>query len=227
VRTLLCLLTLTVALPGSVSAADEAEVNRLREAAVTLEEIMKAEDRGIPKDLFGRASCAIIVPGLKKGAFVIGAKYGRGFASCRTADGWSAPAAVRVEGGSIGFQIGGTETDVIMLVMSERGMERLLSTKFTLGADAAVAGGPVGRAATAQTDAGMRADILSWSRARGVFAGIAIDGATLRPDEDANASLYPGKTLTNKEILSGTVGTPTAASDLVSLLHKFGGASKS
>jgi lipid-binding SYLF domain-containing protein len=214
------LLTLSLATPSLALGGEHAD--RLNEAATTLQEIMQAEDKGIPRDLLQKASCAVIVPGVKKGAFIVGAKYGRGFASCRREGGWSAPAGVRVEGGSVGFQIGGSETDVIMLVMSQRGMERLLSTKFTLGGDASVAGGPVGRSTTAQTDAGMRADILSWSRARGVFAGVALDGATLRPDEDANGELYGNKALTNKEILSGTTRPPAAAASLISLLDKYG-----
>jgi lipid-binding SYLF domain-containing protein len=218
------MLTISLLSMGSVAAADETE--RLQAATTTLREIMTAEDKGIPMDLLEKASCAIIVPGMKKGAFIVGGKYGRGFASCRTARSWSGPAAVRVEGGSVGFQIGGSETDVIMLMMSQKGMDRLLSTKFTLGGDASVAGGPVGRSTTAQTDAGMRADILSWSRSRGVFAGISLDGATLRPDDDANKDLYGGKVVTNRDILSGAVKAPPAASDFVAVLTKYGGAKK-
>ena len=216
----LVLATLSLAWPVMAVAGEHAD--RLNESATTLKEIMQAEDKGIPRDLLQKASCAIVVPGVKKGAFIVGGKYGRGFASCRREGGWSAPAGVRVEGGSVGFQIGGSETDVIMLVMSQRGMDRLLSTKFTLGGDASVAGGPVGRSTTAQTDAGMRADILSWSRARGVFAGIALDGATLRPDEDANEELYGNKALSNKEILSGSVKAPAAGAELIGLLAKYG-----
>src|SRR6185436_11551846 len=141
--------------------------------------------------LLEKAHCVVIVPGLKKGAFIVGAKFGKGFISCRSKDkvGWSAPGAVKVEGGSVGFQIGGSETDVIMLVMNERGADRLLSSKFTVGAEGSVAAGPVGRSATAQTDAYMRAEILSWSRSRGVFAGLALQGATLRQDLDDNEVL--------------------------------------
>ena len=142
------------------------------------------------------------MPGLKKGAFVVGAKFGRGFVSCRTDAGWSAPAGIRVEGGSVGFQIGGTEIDVVLAIMNKRGVDRLLSNKFTLGADASVAAGPVGRTAAAQTDAMMTAEILSWSRSRGVFAGVALEGATLRGDDDANRDLY-GKRLEMKEIVAG------------------------
>ena len=140
---------------------------------------MKMDDRSIPEDLLRKAQCIAIVPGLKKGAFVVGAKYGRGFVSCRTSTGWSAPAGIKVEGGSVGFQIGGTEIDVILAIMNERGVQRLLSNEFTLGADASVAAGPLGRTASAQTDAAMTAEILSWSRSRGVFAGVAARGRDL------------------------------------------------
>src|ERR1700722_36757 len=166
-----CSMTLAVT-PLLLHAADKDTSRRLDEAAVTFSEIMSAPDKGIPHDLLDKAQCAVIVPGLKKGAFIVGAKYGKGFVSCRHGDGmgWSAPASVRVEGGSVGFQIGGSETDVFMLVMNKSGMNRLLSTKFTLGGDASVAGGPVGRSTQAETDAAMTAEILTWSRSRGLFA---------------------------------------------------------
>jgi lipid-binding SYLF domain-containing protein len=159
---------------------------------------------------------------MKKGAFIVGAKYGRGFVTCRKEGGvgWSAPGGVRVEGGSVGFQIGGSETDVVMLVMNERGASRLLSSKFTLGGDASVAAGPVGRSVTAQTDATMRAEILSWSRSRGVFAGISLQGATLRQDEDANTGLY-GKKITNREIVTANTTPPADAAPLLAALNKY------
>jgi lipid-binding SYLF domain-containing protein len=164
----------------------------------------------------------VIILSLKKGAFIVGAKYGRGFVTCRKAGGvgWSAPGGVRVEGGSVGFQIGGSETDVVMLVMNERGAERLLSSKFTLGGDASVAAGPVGRSVTAQTDATMRAEILSWSRSRGVFAGVSLQGATLRQDDDANKGMY-GKKSTNREIVTGDVTPPQDAAPLLAALNKY------
>src|SRR5687767_2321731 len=139
----------------ALGAAEKEDVKRLKEAAAVFTEIMETADKAIPQELLEKAHCVIIVPGLKKGAFIVGAKYGRGFVTCRKASGvgWSAPAGVRVEGGSVGFQFGGSETDVVMLVMNKRGAERLLSSKFTLGGDASIAGGPVGRSATAQTDA--------------------------------------------------------------------------
>jgi lipid-binding SYLF domain-containing protein len=183
-------------------------------------ELSAAPDKSIPADLLKKAECIVVVPSLKGGAVVVGAKYGRGFASCRTASGWSAPAAIRIEGGSVGFQIGGTETEVVMLVMNKEGVNRLLSNKFTLGGEAKVAAGPVGRSTTAQTDAAMTAEILSWSRARGVFAGVALDGATLREDDDANKDLY-GKAMTNKEILSGSVPAPAGAGPFLAAVKKF------
>src|SRR6266480_4505547 len=202
-------------------------LQRLDEAAAVFQEIMSTPDRSIPQDLLDKAHCIVIVPGLKKGAFIIGAKYGKGFLSCRTTGkGWSAPGTVRVEGGSFGLQIGGSESDVIMLVMNERGATKLLSSKFTLGGEGEVAAGPVGRQASAQTDAAMRAEILSWSRSRGVFAGISLQGATLRQDLDDNAVIY-GKKLTNKEIVQSGVATPKAAEPLISLLNKYSSAKNS
>jgi lipid-binding SYLF domain-containing protein len=164
----------------------------------------------------------VIVPGLKKGAFIVGAKYGRGFVSCRKKDGvgWSAPGSIRVEGGSFGFQIGGSETDVFMLVMNEGGMKRLLSTKFTLGGDASVAAGPVGRSTQAETDAALTAEILTWSRSKGLFAGISLSGATLREDGEWNAELY-GRNLPNREILTTSVAPPPAAAELLSELNRY------
>jgi lipid-binding SYLF domain-containing protein len=192
-----------------------AQYDRLNEAAAVLEEMRQQPDAGIPRDLVRKAECVVVVPGLKKGAFIVGGKYGRGFMSCRRADrSWSAPGGVRVEGGSIGFQIGGTEADVIMLVMNERGVDRLLSSRFTLGGEASAAAGPVGRHAAAMTDAQMMAEILSWSRARGVFAGISLDGATLRGDESTNKELY-GSDVSNREIVTGSVAWPEGAARLM------------
>lgn len=204
-----------------LSAQTDAD-KRLQASAEVLGEVMGTPDKAIPQDLLQKAECIIIVPGMKKGAFIVGGKYGRGFASCRRPNGvgWSAPAAVRVEGGSFGFQIGGAETDVIMLVMNKRGMKKLMTSKFTLGADASVAAGPVGRATSAQTDALMNAEILTWSRQRGVFAGISLDGATLRPDGDANESLY-GRKVENQTIVQGGVATPAPAAPLISALDKY------
>ncbi|HEU0141088.1 MAG TPA: YSC84-related protein [Bryobacteraceae bacterium] len=200
----------------------ETAQERLQESTKVFNEIMQSRDSAIPEDLLEKAHCAVIVPGLKTAAFGVGGKYGRGFAICRRSGraGWGAPGAVRVEGGSFGFQIGGSDTDVVMLVMNERGMERLKESKFTLGANASVAAGPVGRTATANTDAYMTAEILSWSRSRGVFAGVALEGATLRNDLDENQELY-GKRLTNEQILLSNMAPPAAAKPLVASLNKY------
>ena len=174
-------------------------------------------------ELLEKAQCVVIVPGMKKGAFIVGAQYGKGFIECRrvSGKGWSAPAAIKVEGGSFGFQIGGSETDAIMLVMNKRGVEKLLSSKFTLGADASVAAGPVGRSTSANTDAKMQAEILTYSRSRGVFAGIALDGATLRPDHETNAEMYGGRRLTNKQILRGGAKATEAGTELAADLNRY------
>ncbi len=201
-------------------AADEEPARRMKDATSVLTEIMETPDKGIPQDLLEKAHCIVIVPELKTAAFVVGGKYGKGYVSCRRAAGagWSAPATVRIEGGSVGFQIGGSSTDLVMLVMSERGAEKLMESKFTVGGEASVAAGPVGRTATAQTDAQMHADILSWSRTRGLFAGVAIEGATLRPDVDDNATLY-GKRLETKDIVRSGLAAPASATALVALLN--------
>jgi SH3 domain-containing YSC84-like protein 1 len=203
------------------AAGEEA---RLTASTTVLSEVMDTPDRSIPQSLLDKSNCIVIVPGAKKAGFILGAKYGRGFASCRNKDGvgWSAPAAMRVEGGSFGLQIGVAETDVIMLVMNERGMDKLLSSKFTLGGDATAAAGPVGRNATAETDALMRAEILTWSRSRGLFAGVSLQGATLREDSDVNKVLY-NKPLDNRTVLTTGVAVPAPAQALISLLNKYSG----
>jgi len=203
-------------------AKDNEPAKRLTESAAVFSEIMATPDKGIPEDLLANAHCIVIVPGLKSAAFLVGGKYGKGYASCRNAagPGWSAPATVRIEGGSVGFQLGGSTTDLIMLVMNKRGVDKLLSSKFTLGGEASVAGGPVGRTATAQTDAQMKAEILSWSRSQGIFAGVALTGATLREDLDDNATLY-GKRLENRQILTTGVRAPKAAAKLLNLLNGY------
>ena len=217
-RLLIALLALA---PLMAQDKEPEPAERLREAAAVFSEIMAATDTSIPQGLLTNAHCIVIVPGLKTGAFIVGGKYGKGYLSCRntTGKGWSAPGTVRIEGGSAGFQIGGSSTDLIMLVMSERGADKLLSSKFTLGAEGSVAAGPVGRTVTAQTDAQMKADILSWSRSQGLFAGVALQGATLRQDLDDNAALY-GKKLENREIVTTGVRAPQAAAELLALLNK-------
>jgi lipid-binding SYLF domain-containing protein len=200
--------------------AAEVPAKRLNDAADVLSEVMSAPDKGIPTDLLARAHCIVIVPGLKSGAFGVGAKYGKGFFSCRRGNGWSAPAAVRIEGGSVGFQIGLIETDLVLLVMNRRGAQHLLSDQFTLGGQGEVAAGPIGRSTTAQTDISMRAEMLSWSRARGVFAGVSLQGATLRQDVGDNAEIY-GRPLRNKEIIYGSVTWPPEAGEFHSVLEHY------
>jgi lipid-binding SYLF domain-containing protein len=219
----LCILGIAGITAGLLYGHEESVANRLKTSSEVLTEIMNAPDRGIPQELLEKSQCIVIVPGLKKAAFIIGGKYGRGFISCRSnaGPGWSSPAAVKVEGGSFGFQIGGSETDAIMLVMNKRGAEKLLSSKFTLGADASVAAGPVGRSSAADTDLKMQAEILTYSRSRGVFAGIALNGATLRPDTESNTELY-GSGLTNKQIVMGSQKrSPVAAAALTANLNKY------
>ncbi len=209
-------------LTTSLMAVDREPAKRLNEAAAVFSEIMATPDKGIPQEMLENAHCIVIVPGLKTAGFIVGGKYGKGYLSCRSKSGhgWSAPGTVRIEGGSVGFQIGGSETDLIMLVMNERGADKLLSSKFTLGGEASVAAGPVGRTATAQTDAQMHAEILSWSRSQGLFAGLALEGATLRQDLDDNAALY-GKKLENRDIVTSGRSAPRSAARLMTLLNRY------
>jgi lipid-binding SYLF domain-containing protein len=209
---------------GTLIAADEKSktAERLDDSASLFSEIMGTPDKSIPQDLLDKSYCIVLVPGLKKAAFGIGGKYGRGFAVCRQTDGqgWGPPAAMRVEGGSVGFQIGVSSSDVVLLIMNEGGMKKLSSSKFTIGADATAAAGPVGRNASAQTDAYMTAEILSWSRSKGLFAGISLDGATLRNDLDENEILY-GQRWTSKQILGSGAKIPESASKLIAGLNKY------
>jgi lipid-binding SYLF domain-containing protein len=212
-----------LAVCGAVAWAAESDApKRLEAAAESFNEVMGTPDKAIPQDLLIKSQCVVVVPGLKKGAFIVGAKYGKGFVSCRNKGGvgWSAPGSIRVEGGSFGFQIGGEETDVFMLVMNMKGMSRLLTTKFTLGGDATVAAGPVGRSTQAETDAAMTAEILTWSRARGLFAGISLSGATLREDNDWNVELY-GHKISNREVLTSGIAPPATAADFLAAINKY------
>jgi lipid-binding SYLF domain-containing protein len=216
------ILVAALAVAPLVAKDNREAVKRLDESAAVFSEVMSAPDKGIPKELLENAHCIVIVPGLKTAAFIVGAKFGKGYLSCRKTHGvgWSAPATVRIEGGSFGFQIGGSETDLIMLVMNDRGEDKLLSSKFTLGAEGSIAAGPVGRTATAQTDAQMHAEILSWSRSQGLFAGVALEGATLREDLDDNAELY-GRKLENREIVTKGIRVPRGAAKLVDELNHY------
>jgi len=222
VPTILVATTFTVTL----MAADD-EMKRLKASSDVLTEIMGTPDKAIPGDLFHKAYCTVVIPGMKKGGFLFSGKYGRGYSSCRKeGGGWTAPAAMRIEGGGFGLQAGGEEADIVMLVMSEKGRDGLLASKFTLGGEASAAAGPVGRDATAQTDATMKADILSCSRSRGVFGGLSLQGGTLRADDDANQKLY-GQKQTSKDILTGKVETPKGAEVWEGELAKYGGTTQS
>ena len=215
----------SLALGAGLWAADTVQ-QRLTEATSVFTDIMGSPDKGIPQDLLAKAECVIVVPNLKKAAFIVGGEYGKGFATCRDANhtGWTGPAAIEINGGSVGFQIGGESTDLILLVLNRKGMDKLMGDKFTLGADASVAAGPVGRTAAAQTNARMDEEILAWSRSKGAFAGLALKGGSLRPDKSDNRELY-GKDVTNREILSGTVKAPDPANLLAMAINKFTGSS--
>jgi len=213
------LISLMMVLPAFAQKDADEHSKRIRESATVLGEIMGAGDNGIPRDLLGQAQCIGIVPNLKRAGFIVGAKYGKGVLTCRTGAGWSPVSTIRIEGGSIGLQIGAGETDVVFAVMNQRGMDKLMSDKFTIGGDASVMAGPVGRTATAQTDAQLHAEILAWSRARGVFAGISLEGATLRPDNEDNQKIY-GKAVTQQELLRGNMKAPASASELYAELNR-------
>ena len=216
----ICMFTV-LALSASLMAQNREE-KRLKIAGDVLHEIMEVKDKAIPQELLDKSECAVIVPGLKKGAFIVGGKYGKGFLTCRSksGEGWGSPAAVIIEGGSVGLQIGGSESDIILLIMNRRGAERLMNNQFKLGGEASVAAGPVGRTTSAQTDILMTAEILSYSRSRCVFAGISLEGSTLRQDLNSNKDLY-GKTMTNKEIIEGNPKPPAAGDLLLADLTKF------
>ncbi|MGD0498860.1 MAG: lipid-binding SYLF domain-containing protein [Bryobacteraceae bacterium] len=205
------------------AAADKSKTEeRLGDAADLFTEVMGTPDRAIPQNLLDKSACLVLVPGLKKAAFGIGAKFGRGFSICRNSSGagWGPPAAIRIEGGGFGFQIGVSSSDVILLVMNDGGMKRLTTSKFTLGGEATAAAGPVGRDATAQTDALMTAEILSYSRSKGLFAGVSLEGATLRNDIDENQAMY-GKRWDSKQILGSGLKPPAAAAKLIAALNKY------
>ena len=194
---------------------------RLNSATQDLRALLNANDKGIPQDLLNKASCVVVIPNVKSGGFIVGAEYGKGFFTCRRSSGvgWSAPGSITVKGGKFGLLAGGKETDVVMLVMNKDGMEHLLSDKFQLGGEASAAAGPVGRTSSAMTDAEMHAEILTYSRSRGIFGGLDLAGAAVTQDDDANQALY-GKTISNKEIVGGRVRTPTAAESFVHTLDR-------
>jgi len=214
VRVVLFAITLS-----NVAFAAEAASSRLQASATVLNEIMAAPDKGIPSDILSSAKCVAVVPSLLKGGFVVGGAHGRGMATCRTAAGWSAPAPLTTTGGSIGLQIGGQAVDLVMVIMNDRGMQALLSSKFKLGADASVAAGPVGRHTEGSTDWKLRAEVLTYSRARGLFAGISFNGAVIKQDEDATREVY-GRMVDFKTILTGSVVTPQSAEAFIAAVRQ-------
>src|SRR6267154_419777 len=209
-----CLCTLSFA--ADESAKETKAADRAQAAADVLNEIQGTPDRGIPQEVLGSAECVAVVPSMLKGGFIFGAKYGRGLASCRTPKGWSAPAFFKVEGGSFGFQIGGQAVDLVMLIMNNEGMQHLLSSKFALGADASVAAGPVGRHAEGNTDWKMRAQVLTYSRTRGIFAGVSLNGAVVKQDKDSTREFY-GHMMTSKAALTGEVEAPAEANAFLTM----------
>jgi lipid-binding SYLF domain-containing protein len=212
-------------LPAFASDRED-DMGRIQKATKVFEEVMSAPDQGIPHDLLERAKCVAIVPGEEKAAFIFGGTYGKGLAVCRTSNGWSAPMFLAVGGGSFGFQIGGSFTDVVLLFMNDHALKSLLSDKFKLGADASVAAGPVGRQASADTDLKLNAEILSYSRSKGAFAGISLTGAVVQADHSGDKAMY-GSNATRREILDGQVKVPTAARGLETELDKYGSKVKS
>jgi lipid-binding SYLF domain-containing protein len=214
VTTLVLLVTLT-----AVASDRDDDVNRTNKAAQVFKEIMNTPDQGIPQELLESAKCIAIVPGDVKFAFIFGGNYGRGLATCRTGHGWSAPMFLAIEGGSVGYQIGGSSTDIVMLFMNDHALKSLLSDKFKLGADASVAAGPVGRKAAAGTDLKLNAEILSYSRSKGVFIGVSLNGAVVQADKSGDRAMY-GDDVNRHEILDGKVAVPESAQ---ALLHEIGG----
>lgn len=213
------LLAAFLVLPAIASASDrEDDVKRIDKSAQVLREIMNTPDKGIPHDLLESAKCIAIIPGEVKFAFILGGNYGRGVASCQTPKGWSAPMFVALGGGSVGYQIGGSSTDIIMLFMNDHALQSLLSDKFKLGGDASVAAGPVGRHAAADTDLRLKAEVLTYSRARGIFAGVSLDGAVVRTDKSGNQAMY-GDDVTHRQILDGNVPVPPSAETLIHQIH--------
>jgi len=215
------ILVVSLLVTGILWAGNKA-TERVDRAARVLGEIMEIKDKSIPRELLSKAHCVGVIPGLKRVGFGFGGKYGIGVMSCRGegGKGWTGPSTVRVEGGSFGLQIGGSSSDVVLLMMNERGKKKLIQSKFTLGGDASVAAGPVGRTAQAQTDAQMRAEILAYSRSRGLFAGVSVEGATLRPDHNANMKIY-GRDISPRKILMGEISAPESSQRLIGMLNKY------
>jgi lipid-binding SYLF domain-containing protein len=204
----------------AVASDRDDDVNRTQKAAQVFKEIMNTPDQGIPSNLLESAKCIAIIPGDKKFAFVFGGSYGRGLATCRTGHGWSAPMFVAIDSGSVGYQIGGSSTDIVMLFMNDHALQSLMSDKFKVGADASVAAGPVGRNAAAGTDLKLNAEILSYSRSKGIFAGVSLDGAVMQADKSGDKAMY-GDDVNRHEILDGKVAVPASARELVEELGGY------
>jgi len=217
---ILCVVFCLAATAFAAEGKDNKAEDRLKAAASVLDEIQAAPDQGMPEEVLGSAECVAVVPSMLKGGFIVGARYGRGVASCRTPKGWSAPAFFAVEGGSFGLQIGGQAVDLVMLIMNQEGMQKLLSSEFKLGADASVAAGPVGRHAAADTDWKMRAQVLSYSRARGAFAGLELNGAVIKQDKDSTREFY-GRMVPFNTSLTGTIDAPANAYPFLNTLAKW------
>jgi lipid-binding SYLF domain-containing protein len=217
---ILCVVFCLAATAFAAEGKDNKAEDRLKAAASVLDEIQAAPDQGMPEEVLGSAECVAVVPSMLKGGFIVGARYGRGVASCRTPKGWSAPAFFTVEGGSFGLQIGGQAVDLVMLIMNQEGMQKLLSSEFKLGADASVAAGPVGRHAAADTDWKMRAQVLSYSRARGAFAGLELNGAVIKQDKDSTREFY-GRMVPFNTSLTGTIDAPANAYPFLNTLAKW------
>ena len=219
-RILAVTILIAIASLTAVASDRDDDVNRTQKAAQVFKEIMNTPDQGIPSNLLESAKCIAIIPGDKKFAFVFGGSYGRGVASCRTEHGWSAPMFVAIDGGSVGYQIGGSSTDIVMLFMNDHALQSLMSDKFKLGADASVAAGPVGRNAAAGTDLKLNAEILSYSRSKGIFAGVSLDGAVMQADKSGDKAMY-GDGVNRHEILDGKVAVPASARELVEELGGY------
>jgi lipid-binding SYLF domain-containing protein len=200
-------------------ALSQTQIERIKDAATVLNEIHRAPDKDIPQELWEKAECVIVVPSLKKAAFIVGGEYGKGLMSCRSGKAWSAPVFMELEKGSWGLQIGAQTVDLVLIVMNKTGMEKLLKNKVSLGAEASVAAGPVGRDARAATDAQLKAEILAYSRAQGLFAGLDISGGVVKPDDDENVDLY-GKKIGASEIVNGAVKAPPEAEPFLAALRQ-------
>lgn len=222
VRRFVALLVLICVAGGAWAQDRTKQIERIQSAGDVMKEIMNAPDAGIPEEIIGSAKCIAVVPSMLKGGFVFGASYGKGVATCRTNKGWSAPAFFRVTGGSFGLQIGGQAVDYVMLVMNEAGMRNLLASKFKLGADASVAAGPVGRHAEGSTDWKMRAQVLTYSRARGVFAGVTLNGAVIKQDADDTRAFY-GRVVPFRTLLMGDMAAPQDANPFLSVISRYAG----